>query len=49
MGNRVIFGKGGGVVRNFKSGKQTPFYRQNGIYVLDKWLLDELSSSSTRP
>ena len=49
MGNRVVFGKGGGVVQNLRTGRQTPFYRQNGIYVLDMWLLDEPSSSFTRP
>ena len=40
-GNRVIFGKGGGVVQNLQSGREIPFYRKNGIYMLDMWLLDE--------
>ena len=48
-GNRVIFGKSGGVVQNIKTGKQTPFNRQNGIYVLSLWLLDEPDSSFSRP
>ena len=40
-GNRVIFGKAGGVVKNLRTGLETPFYRRNGIYVLSMWLLDE--------
>ena len=39
-GNRVIFGKSGGVVYNLKTGSQVPFYRRNGIYVLSMWLQD---------
>ena len=39
-GNRVIFGRAGGVVQNLRSGKQVPFYRRNGIYVLSLWLQD---------
>ena len=48
-GKRVVFGRAGGVVQNIKTGKQTPFYRQNGIYVLRLWLLDELEEPLTRP
>ena len=33
-GNRVLFGKSGGVVINMKTGKEIPFYRRNNIYVL---------------
>ena len=40
-GNRVIFGKAGGVVQNLRTGRETPFYKRNGIYVLSMWLLDE--------
>ena len=40
-GNRVIFGRAGGVVQNNKTGAETPFYRKNGIYVLSLWLMDE--------
>ena len=39
-GNRVIFGRSGGVVVNLQSGKQIPFYRENGVYVLNMWLQD---------
>jgi hypothetical protein len=38
MGNRVIFGKSGGVVQNLTTGRETPFQRKNGIYVLALWL-----------
>ena len=38
MGNRVIFGKGGGVIQNLHSGIITPVRRQGGIYILDLWL-----------
>ena len=37
-GNRVIFGKAGGVVQNVKTGRLIPFQRENGIYVLSLWL-----------
>jgi hypothetical protein len=33
-GNRVIFGKAGGVVQNIRTGRLIPFQRENGIYVL---------------
>ena len=37
-GNRVIFGRRGGVVQNMSSGVITPFRREGGIYILDMWL-----------
>ena len=37
-GNRIIFGRGGGLIQNLKSGIVTPFRRQGGIYVIDLWL-----------
>ena len=39
-GNRVLFGRAGGVVINIKSGKQIPFYKENGVYVLYMWMQD---------
>ena len=39
-GNRVIFGKSGGIVQNIGTGRQIPFYRRNGIYILSMWLMD---------
>ena len=38
MGNRVIFGRSGGVVQNLATGRETPFHRRNGIYCLSMWL-----------
>ena len=37
-GNRVIFGRGGGVVQNLRTGNITKFRRDGGIYVLDMWV-----------
>ena len=39
-GNRVVFGRNGGIIQNMRSGSQTPFYRENGVYVLSMWLQD---------
>ena len=43
-GNRVIFGRAGGVVQCLKTGRETPFYKRNGIYVLSMWIKDGDSS-----
>ena len=43
-GNRVIFGRAGGVVQNLASGKLIPFEHRNGIYILSLWLEDESES-----
>ena len=48
-GNRVIFGKSGGVVQNLYSGRQIPFRRENGIYILSMWLLDGDDEGFGRP
>ena len=32
-----IVGKSGGVVQNLTTGRETPFHRTNGIYVLGMW------------
>ena len=37
-GNVVIFGIGGGVIRNLKTGHETPFSRQDGIYLFSMWV-----------
>ena len=37
-GNRVTFGRGGGVITNLRTGKQTPFKRENGIYTIALWV-----------
>ena len=46
-GNRVVFGKGGGYIHSLASGDKTSFYRQNGIYVLEMWLLNEPNKTET--
>ena len=48
-GNRVTFGRGGGFIQNLETGVRTPFFRQNGIYVLEMWLLNEPSSFHRQP
>ena len=47
-GNRVIFGRAGGVVQNLRSGALIPFQRRNGIYVLSLWL-EEGDADFRRP
>ena len=37
-GNRVIFGRGGGVILNLLTGQEVPFQRQGGVYVLGMWM-----------
>ena len=48
-GNRVIFGRSGGVVQSLRTGGQIPFYRKNGIYILSMWLQDSDDEDFTRP
>ena len=40
-GNRVVFGRGGGVIHNLSSGRMTPFRRRGNIYALDFWARQE--------
>ena len=37
-GNEVLFKVNGGVIRNLKSGKETPFRRLGNIYVMDAYI-----------
>ena len=37
-GNRVVFGKSGGMIENVKTGTQTFFTREQGTYLLDMWI-----------
>ena len=37
-GNRVVFGKNGGVICNIKNGSQTWFGREDNIYVFEYWV-----------
>ena len=48
-GNRVLFGKSGGVIQNITSGVETPFFKKNGVYVLDMWLQDEPAPFPRQP
>ena len=43
--SRVIFGRAGGVVQCLSTGREAPFYKRNGIYVLSMWFLDEKDAS----
>ena len=46
-GNRVIFGRGGGVIHNLKTGRLTPFKRQSNIYTLDFWVRQDEENGCT--
>ena len=48
-GNRVIFGRSGGIIQNLRTGSQTPFLRENGAYVLSVRLLDDEDQGFRRP
>ena len=37
-GNRVIFGRGGGVILNLETGQEVPFQRVGGVYALGLWM-----------
>ena len=37
-GNQVIFGRGGGLIYNIQSGRQTFFRREGGIYTMEFWV-----------
>ena len=45
-GNRIVFGRNGGVIQNLRTGNLTPFRRQGGVYALDLWV-DQSEPSST--
>ena len=34
-GNQVIFGRGGGIIYNLETGRESYFRREGGIYVID--------------
>ena len=33
-GNRVVFGRGGGIIQNLHTGEVTPLIRENGAYLM---------------
>ena len=45
----MIFGRNGGIIQNLQTGSQTPFLRENGVYVLSMWLLDDEEQGFRRP
>ena len=38
LGNRVLFGKNGGVIKNMRTGNETKFTRRDGIYTFVMWV-----------
>ena len=38
MGNRVLFGAGGGYILNIATGNATPFYKRDGVYIFTMWI-----------
>jgi len=38
QGQHVVFGRHGGAVINLTTGKQTPFTREDGIYLMELWV-----------
>ena len=49
MGNRVVFGAGGGYILNLETGATTPFETQDGIYVFKLWIPPLSESPFGRP
>ena len=37
-GNRVLFGRNGGVIKSLETGRETKFYRQDGVYLFEMWV-----------
>ena len=51
MGNRVLFGSGGGYILNVSTGGATPFYKRDGVYIFTMWIppASEAGSGFVRP
>ena len=51
MGNRVLFGAGGGYILNVATGSATPFYKRDGVYIFTVWIppVSEVGSGFPRP
>lgn len=37
-GNRVFFGRSGGIIENIATGATTTFTREQGVYLLEHWI-----------
>ena len=38
LGNRVMFGAGGGIIMNLQSGEITVFEKKDGVYIFPLWI-----------
>ena len=47
MGNQVMFGISGGVIRNLKTGVDIPFEKKEGVYVFSMWVPPLEQAAST--
>ena len=45
-GNRVMFGRNGGVIQNLETGQGIPFERQGGVYALGIWIRGPSSAAA---
>ena len=45
-GNRVTFGRAGGVIQNLATGAEVPFERRGGVYALGLWVRRPVGMSS---
>ena len=48
-GNRVIFGRGGGVIQNLETGQEIPFERKGGIYAIGLWVRGAMNGGAAQP
>ena len=46
MGNEVIFGVSGGVIKNLRTQEAMPFTKKDGVYVFTLWLRPDSNSNS---
>ena len=51
MGNRLLFGAGGGYIVNVATGSATLFYKRDGVYIFTMWIppVSEVGSGFPRP
>ena len=48
-GNRVVFGRGGGIIYNLDTGLEIPFSRQGGIYSIGLWVREKGGGGQATP